>query len=415
MNPNPNTKFASISSFLHVKLDDASVSTDIIQRSLATKLQIVVLCSSLLTLSQSHLMAQLSSILKPDKVIGLLLDVTEEKVMEDHKKTLPSYKQWKRCVVQTQDQNFVGNVLGIATDILGPSLRDQPLLNSMSQPISRQMSTNEGFTVFPKKVKVGQNKVVIILNEPLNRDDNIQVKIEKTGESLDVVSVKRRNPYTLQFSVPEDCMEVSMMIDVYVEKNNKCLGSRPIKCESRLRELEQILKGQDSPLEFVCNSIGIPVSDHDKLDVALLQAFQRNVPPNFHLLAAPTRGEGGGSILSPRESSKSSILINSPEFQTCSSASICSFSVPGPEEYPTLLHFSARWGLARLTMQLLECPGGDVANSMRNINGRTPLELAEAHGQQKCSEILKNFSVSSGCEEEGDFGVVSSFILGSVH
>lgn len=58
-----------------------------------------------------------------------------------------------------------------------------------------------------------------------------------------------------------------------------------------------------------------------------------------------------------------------------------------------MLHFSARWGLDKLTMQLLECPGGEAAISMRNINGKTPLELAEQYLHVKCVEILKNFSV----------------------
>lgn len=45
-------------------------------------------------------------------------------------------------------------------------------------------------------------------------------------------------------------------------------------------------------------------------------------------------------------------------------------------------------------MQLLECPGGEAAISMRNINGKTPQELAEQYAHEKCIEILKNFSVS---------------------
>lgn len=79
-------------------------------------------------------------------------------------------------------------------------------------------------------------------------------------------------------------MEVSMMIGVRVEKNNIDLGTRPIKCESRLRELEQILKGQDIPIEFMCQSLGITSTDKDKLDLYLVQSFQKNIPPNFHLL-----------------------------------------------------------------------------------------------------------------------------------
>lgn len=86
-------------------------------------------------------------------------------------------------------------------------------------------------------------------------------------------------------------MEVSTMIEIRIIKNEKELGSRPVKCESRLRELEYILKAQESPLEFMCHSLGITNSDRAALDTYLSQTFQKNVPPNFHLLSTtePTK------------------------------------------------------------------------------------------------------------------------------
>lgn len=299
-----------------MKLDETSPTSDIIQRSLATKLQIVVVCAALLKVPQAVLMHQLGGILRPDKVLGLLLEVTEDQVQSVHRKCLPCYKQWKRCVVQAQDQNFVGHVLGIATDILGPALRDQPLLSSAaaaaamnSSTLSRQTST-EGFALLPKKVKVGQSKVVAILTEPLARDDHVVVRIDKTGEMIEVANVKRRNPYTLQFSVPDECLEVSMMVDVQVLRNDAVLGCRPLKCESRLRELEQILRSPDAPMEFVCQSMGVSMHDSNKLDLIMLQAFQKNVPPGFHLLAASGGASaeeavvGASSIAGQRDSCK---------------------------------------------------------------------------------------------------------------
>lgn len=65
----------------------------------------------------------------------------------------------------------------------------------------------------------------------------------------------------------------------------------------------------------------------------------------------------------------------------------------GSEEYPTLLHFAARWGLEHLCMQLMDCPGGDVACELRNYSGKTPAELAEASGFTKLAGSLKSFSV----------------------
>ena len=66
---------------------------------------------------------------------------------------------------------------------------------------------------------------------------------------------------------------------------------------------------------------------------------------------------------------------------------------PGNEEYPTLLHFGARFGLEKLCWQLLDCPGGEQACQMRNANHQTPIELAEKAGYTRLSHTLKGYLV----------------------
>lgn len=175
-------------------------------------------------------------------------------------------------------------------------------------------------------------------------------------------------------------MEVSTMIEIQIEKNERELGSRPVKCESRLRELEQILKAQESPVEFMCHALGISTSDLATLDSHLQHTLQKNIPPNFHLIAAsgPTGG-GGGTTRRPKPGG-----FMAPHNENNRSAA---------EEYPTLLHFAARWGLEHLSMQLMEFPGGDQACELRNATGKTPAELAEAAGFTKLAGSLKSFSV----------------------
>lgn len=65
----------------------------------------------------------------------------------------------------------------------------------------------------------------------------------------------------------------------------------------------------------------------------------------------------------------------------------------GSEEYPTLLHFAAKWGLDYFAMLLVECPGGDQACENRNCNGKTPADLAESAGFSKLATSLRSFSV----------------------
>jgi phosphoinositide 3-kinase adapter protein 1 len=224
---------------------------------------------------------------------------------------------------------------------------------------------HDNFTVIPKKMRVGQNKATVMLTEQVLRDDYIKIRIEKIGHTIEVTNIKRRNPYTLHFNVPESCMEISMMIGVRVFKNNVDLGVRPIKCESRMRELEQILKNTDAPMEFMCQSVGLSTADSDKLDLNVVQSFQKNIPPNFHLLS--TEDEPSNSLRLHKDAS--------------------------PEEFPTLIHFAARWGLERLGLLLLECPGAEMACEIKNVNGKSPADIAELHGHQKLASSFKNFSV----------------------
>jgi phosphoinositide 3-kinase adapter protein 1 len=225
---------------------------------------------------------------------------------------------------------------------------------------------HDNFTVMPRKMKVGQNKATVMLTEPVLKDDYIKIRIEKIGHTIEVNNIKRRNPYTLHFNVPESCMEISMMIGVRVFKNNIDLGVRPIKCESRLRELEQILKNTDAPMEFMCQALGLSTADNEKLDLYIVQSFQKNIPPNFHLLS--TEMESSNGLRLHKDAS--------------------------PEEYPTLMHFAARWGFERLGLLLLECHGAEMACEIKNVNGKTPADIAELHGHSKLGSSFKNFSVS---------------------
>lgn len=67
--------------------------------------------------------------------------------------------------------------------------------------------------------------------------------------------------------------------------------------------------------------------------------------------------------------------------------------ITGSQEFPTLLHFAAKWGLENFAMHLVECPGGDRACEIRNSNSKLPADLAESAGFSKLATSLRSFSV----------------------
>jgi phosphoinositide 3-kinase adaptor protein 1 len=60
----------------------------------------------------------------------------------------------------------------------------------------------------------------------------------------------------------------------------------------------------------------------------------------------------------------------------------------GHEEFPTLLHFAARFGFEKLALQLLDCPGADIAYDIKNVHDMTPAELADSNGHPELAATL---------------------------
>ncbi|XP_076237197.1 DBB domain-containing protein stumps isoform X2 [Calliopsis andreniformis] len=317
----------------------------------SARLQIVVVCPVLLERVQSRPehASNLSRQLITDKVLAMMLGVHDSHISDTHRSILVSYSQWRKFFVKDQDETFVGELLGAAVGILGTT------------PPPALRSDKTAFSVHPKKVKLGHNRIIALLNDPLRPEDNVSVIVDRCGEAIDIAHVKRRNPYALQFSIPERCLEVSMLVGVRISKNGCPLGVRQVKCESRLRELDQILRAHDNPLEFMCQTFGFNSGDREQLDNWMVHAFQRNVPPHFNLLSTPS------GVVSTQKVHSS------------------------PEENPTLLHFAARFGLERLAWQLLECPGGDIACDLRNVSELTPADLAEQAGHVRLAHQLRGY------------------------
>lgn len=62
---------------------------------------------------------------------------------------------------------------------------------------------------------------------------------------------------------------------------------------------------------------------------------------------------------------------------------------------PTLLHFSARYGLKNLTALLLTCPGALQAYSVANKYGHYPNTIAEKHGFKDLRQFIDEYVVRS--------------------
>lgn len=64
------------------------------------------------------------------------------------------------------------------------------------------------------------------------------------------------------------------------------------------------------------------------------------------------------------------------------------------EEFPTLLHCAARFGLKNLATFLLNCPEATRACKIANKYGDDPASIAEKHGHRELRKLIKELSVS---------------------
>ncbi|KPI92765.1 Phosphoinositide 3-kinase adapter protein 1 [Papilio xuthus] len=305
-----------------------SESQEKIDKLSKAQLQIVILCPNLDTkLSDLKRELNTENLFKVEKVLVMLLGVEKNNVISNNCEDYPSIDQWQMMSVREKDTSFVDTFLTAAVGIL------------RTKDCKDTAADRTSFSIVPKKVKIGQSRVIALLNDPIREEDSIKIMVDKKGEVINIPTFKKRNPYTLQFDIPESCLEVSMLVWVRVSKNGQSLGRRQIKCESRLRELDQLLRASDHPLEFMCQTLGFKTTNKEQLDSWMLSAFQKNIPPHFNLLSSTEQFN--------------------PKADVCSN-----------EEYPTLLHWAARFGLERVCWQLLECPGGAAAAALRNANIR---------------------------------------------
>ena len=61
-------------------------------------------------------------------------------------------------------------------------------------------------------------------------------------------------------------------------------------------------------------------------------------------------------------------------------------------DLPSLLHFSARYGLCELTSRLIDLPNAREVCKLRNHNGYKPVDLAMLYGHHELADFLDQYS-----------------------
>ncbi|XP_071531088.1 uncharacterized protein stumps isoform X2 [Panulirus ornatus] len=310
------------------------------------KLQIIILSPYFLTHIAEHGRSELGQVFIPQKVLALLLGVDDSQFTMAHLSALYSYNDWHRLKVRNMDLDFICEVLSESINIL----------NSCELYEGYNDERAARFKVTPRKVNMMQQQVYILLKDPLKKKSDAEVLIEGPNKCTTTIKEWRlRNAYTIDFRMPEEFLKGSSLLLVTVLVDKKMIGSRQVKCESNMDSLRDILASVSNPTDFMCQALNIsPTSD--ELDQRLADAVR------FHL---------------PLHKLESNILNRDVS------------------EFPTWIHFSAFYGLERLTWALLEIPGGEAALNSPNCHGHTPSVLAYQKGFSLLAQTLEDAALVS--------------------
>uniref|UniRef100_A0A8C4RH83 Phosphoinositide-3-kinase adaptor protein 1 n=1 Tax=Erpetoichthys calabaricus TaxID=27687 RepID=A0A8C4RH83_ERPCA len=309
---------------------------------------------------------------QPSKIVVLLCGVTETEWLEQY---FQEWHQWKKLYPEDDPSLYITAVQQIVSEGKDPFAHFNAKLERERETHTRARKTHththererERYHILPptelsrfsgdishflRFMLQSQEKLYIILKCRLDK----QVKTEIEFTCKDRCSMREpvvlENDYTASVRAPGKSTE---RIALYV-----C--STSVHYYTEMEEISRCLLKVSNPVDFMCQAFSILPSKIEALDKLLTESLKKNVPASgLHLFG-----------------------INQLEEENIS-------AFERNEELPTLLHFSAKYGLKSLTALLLQCPGAIQAYSVANKYGEYPNSIAEKNGYKDLRQFMDEY------------------------
>ncbi|XP_067323052.1 phosphoinositide 3-kinase adapter protein 1 isoform X2 [Anolis sagrei] len=302
----------------------------------------------------------------PHKVVKLFCGVSECETYKDFFKDWPL---WKHLTYDDDSDAYIAAVTKTISEgdsgcdsVTDAEMEDdRDLSDSCNITMSRQHEKRLGklVAVQPDRIRCGVKTIVYIILK-CKLDNKVKMEVELSSDSCQPVRVQARmeNEYTVSVCTPElppgtVCLRLFSGDLVIVETS--------ISYYTDMEEIGNLLTASANPVEFMCQAFKIVPYSTEALDKILTESLKKNLPAcGLHLFGINQLEEE--NITSQRD-----------------------------EELPTLLHFSAKYGLKKLTALLLTCPGALQAYSVANKHGWYPNNLAEKHGFRDLRQFIDEY------------------------
>ncbi|NXG65648.1 BANK1 protein, partial [Hemiprocne comata] len=252
----------------------------------------------------------------------------------------------------------------------------------ITEVLSETLEANEqSILVLPRRISCeNPGEILILLKDEID-DETLEIEFVADNQRIRTqpASWNKKVKYIKALDFPAG----PVFVNVYCGGVIKTTAQ--IKYYTVLEEIEHIFKKVADPIAFICQAFKF--SSVEKLDNVLTLLLKSKISTYE---------------FSPFQS----------EEQHHQQANI------HLEEFPTLLHCAARFGLKNLATFLLSCPDATRACKITNKYGDDPASIAEKHGHRDLRKLIKELSINTAddftnCEEEADDDDTYVLMLGS--
>ncbi|KFQ44275.1 Phosphoinositide 3-kinase adapter protein 1, partial [Nestor notabilis] len=304
----------------------------------------------------------------PHKVVKLFCGVTD---CDDYLNFFKDWSQWQELTNDDKPDAYLAAVKkAISEDSGCDSVTDteteeeKNLIYShrftMNDEHGLSKSTGDHLVVQPDRIRCGvQTTVYIIMKCKLDGEVKTEVEFSPENASSVRVLAEMENEYTISVEAP-NLTPGTVPLQIY--SGDLMVGETSVTYHTDMEEISSLLANAANPVQFMCQAFKIVPYSIEALDKLLTESLKKNIPAS------------GLHLFGINQLEEEDMTTNQRD-----------------EELPTLLHFSARYGLKNLTALLLTCPGALQAYSVANKYGHYPNTIAEKHGFKDLRQFIDEY------------------------
>ncbi|KAM5141123.1 phosphoinositide 3-kinase adapter protein 1 [Mantella aurantiaca] len=309
-------------------------------------------------LENPDVLQSLRTVLRPPhKVIVLFCGVMDK---EDFTNLFQDWPHWKQLSSEDDPELYVTSV---RDTILYDSGCDSEAEHEHDcKPKKHHPEAVHGnlLSIQPERIRCGvKTEIYLIFKCKLDSEITNEVRFNPLNGPCVSSTATLQNEYILSVDAPD---LPSGPVSLKVFAGDLLMCEVEITYFTDMEEICHLLDSATNPVEFMCQAFKITPYNREALDKLLTESLKNNIPASGLHLFGINQIEEENTIANQRD-----------------------------EELPTLLHFSAKYGLKNLTALLLTCPGALQAYSVSNKHGDFPNYIAQKYGFKDLRQFMDEY------------------------